>query len=64
MDINGVTLAPSSAATGTPTGAPDEDWALIEAAFTAEERSWLSLAISAINLWNRLQVGFRATHPA
>ncbi|PII37756.1 alkylhydroperoxidase [Sinorhizobium meliloti CCBAU 01290] len=46
------------------TGAPDEDWALIEAAFTAEERSWLSLAISAINLWNRLQVGFRATHPA
>lgn len=46
------------------TGAPDEDWALIEEAFTAEERSWLSLAIGAINLWNRLQVGFRATHPS
>ncbi|WEX74680.1 carboxymuconolactone decarboxylase family protein [Sinorhizobium numidicum] len=46
------------------TGAPDDDWGLVEAAFTAEERSWLSLAIGAINLWNRLQVGFRATHPA
>ncbi|MCV9966730.1 carboxymuconolactone decarboxylase family protein [Pararhizobium sp. BT-229] len=46
------------------TGASDDDWELIEASFTAEERSWLSLAIGAINLWNRLQVGFRATHPA
>lgn len=46
------------------TGAPDEDWALFEAAFTPEERSWLSLAIGTINLWNRLQVGFRASHGA
>ncbi|MGE4339022.1 MAG: carboxymuconolactone decarboxylase family protein [Pigmentiphaga sp.] len=44
------------------TGAPDEDWALVEAAFTVEERVWLSVAIGAINVWNRLQVGFRAAH--
>lgn len=44
------------------TGAPDEDWALVEAAFTPDERAWLSLAIGAINVWNRVQVGFRAAH--
>lgn len=44
------------------TGAPDEDWARLEAVFTPDERAWLSLAIGAINLWNRVQVGFRATH--
>lgn len=43
------------------TGAPDEDYALIEAAFSAEERLNLTLAIGAINVWNRLQVGFRAS---
>lgn len=45
------------------TGAPDADWALVEAAFEPAERAWLSLAIGAINVWNRLQVGFRAPHP-
>nr|WP_240480237.1 carboxymuconolactone decarboxylase family protein [Enhygromyxa salina] len=45
------------------TGAPDEDWAAVEAAFTADERAWLSLAVGAINTWNRIQVGFRAAHP-
>ncbi|MCK9510444.1 MAG: carboxymuconolactone decarboxylase family protein [Pigmentiphaga sp.] len=45
------------------TGAPDADWALVEAAFTVEERVWLSLAVGAINVWNRIQVGFRAPHP-
>lgn len=45
------------------TGAPDADWALVEAAFDPAERSWLSLAIGAINIWNRLQVGFRVPHP-
>lgn len=45
------------------TGAPDADWALVEAAFDPTERAWLSLAIGAINVWNRLQVGFRAPHP-
>jgi AhpD family alkylhydroperoxidase len=45
------------------TGAPDADWALVEAAFEPVERAWLSLAIGAINVWNRLQVGFRVPHP-
>ena len=44
------------------TGAPDEDWALVEAAFTADEQAWLSLIVGAINVWNRVQVGFRAPH--
>lgn len=44
------------------TGAADEDWALVEAAFTENECAYLSLAIGAINLWNRVQVGFRAAH--
>lgn len=46
------------------TGAANEDWALVETAFDPDERAWLSLAIGAINLWNRVQVGFRAAHPA
>jgi len=44
------------------TGAPDQDWQLVEAAFNPDERAWLSLAIGAINLWNRVQAGFRAPH--
>lgn len=46
------------------TGAPDEDYALVEAAFDETERVNLTLAIGTINLWNRLQVGLRAVHPA
>ncbi|MDB5665139.1 carboxymuconolactone decarboxylase family protein [Cypionkella sp.] len=42
------------------TGAPDEDYALVEAAFTEDERLNLTLAIGSINVWNRIQVGFRA----
>lgn len=45
------------------TGAPEADWALVEATFNPDERAWLSLAIGAINVWNRVQVGFRAAHP-
>lgn len=45
------------------TGAPEEDWAAVTAVFDADERAWLSLAIGAINLWNRVQVGFRSAHP-
>jgi AhpD family alkylhydroperoxidase len=45
------------------TGAPDEDYALVERAFTESERVNLTLMIGAINLWNRLQVGLRAVHP-
>ena len=45
------------------TGAPDADWQAVAEAFTEDERAWLSLAIGAINIWNRVQVGFRAPHP-
>ena len=45
------------------TGAPDEDYELIKAEFTEAEQVNLTLAIGAINTWNRLQVGFRAQHP-
>lgn len=41
------------------TGAPDADYGLIEQSFTEAERVNLTLAIGAINLWNRLQVGLR-----
>lgn len=44
------------------TGAPDADWAQVTAQFDEDERAWLSLAIGAINIWNRVQVGFRAPH--
>jgi len=46
------------------TGAPDADFALLAAHFDEREQVQLTLAIGAINLWNRLQVGFRAQHPA
>jgi AhpD family alkylhydroperoxidase len=45
------------------TGAPDADYALVEEAFNEVERVHLTLAIGAINLWNRLQIGLRANHP-
>ncbi|WP_345933659.1 MULTISPECIES: carboxymuconolactone decarboxylase family protein [Tistrella] len=44
------------------TGAPDADYDLVKAAFTPAEQVNLTLAIGAINVWNRLQVGFRAAH--
>jgi len=42
-------------------GASDEDYAQLAAQFTPEEQVNLTLAIGAINTWNRLQVGFRAS---
>jgi len=45
------------------TGAPDADYALVEAAFDPKERVHLTYAIGAINLWNRLSVGMRSAHP-
>lgn len=45
------------------THAPDEDYELLKAAFTEAEQVNLTLAIGAINVWNRLQVGFRVSHP-
>lgn len=56
-------LAWTEALTRLPeTGAPDADWAEVEAAFDSDERAWLTLAIGAINLWNRVQAGFRVPH--
>jgi len=41
------------------TGAPDEAYDQAAAQFTEEELATLTLAIVAINGWNRLAVGFR-----
>ncbi|MDB5619829.1 carboxymuconolactone decarboxylase family protein [Tardiphaga sp.] len=45
------------------TGAPDADYDLLKAEFSEAEQVNLTMAIGSINLWNRLQVGFRAEHP-
>jgi AhpD family alkylhydroperoxidase len=45
------------------TGAPDADYEALKAEFTDADQVQLTLLIGAINTWNRLQVGFRATHP-
>ncbi|OQW53067.1 MAG: alkylhydroperoxidase [Proteobacteria bacterium SG_bin9] len=45
------------------TGAPDADYELIKAEFSEAEQVNLTLAIGAINAWNRLAVGMRAEHP-
>ena len=41
-------------------GAPDDTYAVVAAVFTPEEIVALTLAIVAINGWNRLAVGLRA----
>lgn len=41
------------------TRAPDEDYALVSAEFDAKEMVDLTVAITTINAWNRLAVGFR-----
>ncbi|KZN15618.1 MULTISPECIES: carboxymuconolactone decarboxylase family protein [Pseudomonas] len=41
------------------THAPDEDYALLSAVFSPKEMVDLTVAISTINSWNRLAVGFR-----
>jgi AhpD family alkylhydroperoxidase len=45
------------------TGAPDSDYALLKSEFTETEQVNLTMLIGAINVWNRLQVGFRVLHP-
>ena len=45
------------------TGAPDADYELLKAQFSEAEQVNLTMLIGSINLWNRLQVGFRAQHP-
>ena len=44
------------------TGAPDADYARVQKAFSESEQVHLTFAIGSINVWNRLQVGFRAPH--
>lgn len=43
------------------THAPDEDYDVVRAQFSEKEMVDLTVAISTINSWNRLAVGFRKT---
>ncbi|WP_112942835.1 MULTISPECIES: carboxymuconolactone decarboxylase family protein [unclassified Rhizobium] len=45
------------------TGAPDADYEGLKAHFSEAEMMNITVAIGAINVWNRLAVGFRAQHP-
>jgi alkylhydroperoxidase family enzyme len=45
------------------THAPDGVYQAVQAQFTAQEQVALTLLIVTINGWNRVQVGFRASHP-
>ena len=45
------------------TGAPNEDYDALQAAFSETELVWLSMASCEIYTWNRLQVAFRVAHP-
>ena len=46
------------------TQAPDADYEALKAEFSEAEQVNLTFAIGAINVWNRLAVGFRLAHPA
>ncbi len=43
-------------------GAPDTDYAAMQAHFSDNEIAKFSVAIGVINVWNRLAVGFRTPH--
>jgi AhpD family alkylhydroperoxidase len=45
------------------TGAPDDVYAALTAQFSEPEIAKLTLAIGAINMWNRFGVGFHLVHP-
>lgn len=45
------------------THAPDDVYEQVDAQFTQEEQVKLSMLIIVINGFNRLGVGFRASHP-
>ncbi len=45
------------------TGAPRADYDELLAHFSEAEATKLTVAIGAINIWNRLAVGFRMQHP-
>jgi AhpD family alkylhydroperoxidase len=44
------------------TRAPDEDFEALKQHFSDEEIAKISVAIGAINVWNRISVGFRTKH--
>ena len=57
-------LAWTEALTRLPeVGAPDDVYAEVAAQFSEAEIAHLTLAIGAIDLWNRFGVGFRLVHP-
>ncbi|GGC11202.1 alkyl hydroperoxide reductase AhpD [Novosphingobium endophyticum] len=45
------------------THAPDSVYAQLAEHFTETEQVWLTMAIGAINTWNRLMAGLRQPHP-
>jgi AhpD family alkylhydroperoxidase len=45
------------------TRAPDADYEELRKHFSEEDCVKITVAIGAINVWNRLAVGFRAQHP-
>ena len=45
------------------TAAPDDVYERLRAQFSEEEMVKLTLLIGAINIWNRIAVGFRSQHP-
>jgi AhpD family alkylhydroperoxidase len=46
------------------THAPDADYEELMRHFSEEEAVQLTVLIGAINVWNRISVGFRSQHPA
>lgn len=45
------------------THAPDDAYAQMKAQFSETEEVKLTLLIGAINVWNRIAIGFRSVHP-
>jgi AhpD family alkylhydroperoxidase len=45
------------------THAPDSAYEALASQFTPEEQVNLTVLIGAINMWNRLAIGFRSVHP-
>ena len=45
------------------TGVPDAAFEELRKYFSEDEMTKITVAIGAINVWNRLAVGFRAPHP-
>ena len=54
----------SASRSGVPqTGAPDADFEILKAHFSEEEIIKITVAVGAINVWNRLAVSLRFQHP-